>query len=235
MQVIGLMGYIDKHDFTINMAKILEIMNKSVLVIDATYDKKFKYIIPTMDTDKESYITNYSQIDFAVGFDSFTKLEDYMKENEVDISKYDYVLIDIDSAETYKKFNKLEFNRKYLFVDYSVLSVSKNKELIAAIRNDISDGEIKFTRILYKAFLSRAAENYLDTQIASYNITWQEENYEIVLDEQDKMVDIDSQFSGTIQMKKHTKQFLYSIILLIANLIEEDEKNILKQIKRRKD
>ena len=105
MQVIGLMGYIDKHDFTINMAKILEIMNKSVLVIDATYDKKFKYIIPTMDTDKESYITNYSQIDFAVGFDSFTKLEDYMKENEVDISKYDYVLIDIDSAETYKKFN----------------------------------------------------------------------------------------------------------------------------------
>ena len=36
MQIIGLMGYVDKYDFMMNMAKVLDVMDKSVFVIDAT-------------------------------------------------------------------------------------------------------------------------------------------------------------------------------------------------------
>ena len=35
MQVIGLIGYVDKYDIIMNLAKSINIMDKSVLVVDA--------------------------------------------------------------------------------------------------------------------------------------------------------------------------------------------------------
>lgn len=235
MQIIGLIGYVDKHDFTMNMAKVLEVMDKSVLVIDATYDKKLKYIVPAIDASADAYISKYSDIDFAVGFEDFSSLEKYMREHEVELEKYDYVLFDIDSADMYKKFKSKEFNRKYMFIDSNVLSVAKNKELVKTMREEMQDDEIKFTKVLYKAYLSRASEEYLENQIALYNVSWHEESYEIMIDDQDKIVDIDSQFCGTIQIRKHTKLYLYVVAEMIGKLLDEDPKNIIKQIKRRKD
>lgn len=235
MQIIGLMGYVDKYDFMMNMAKVLDVMDKSVFVIDATYDKKLKYTIPAIDSTSRSYITKYNDIDFAVGFNSFFELEEYMREHEVDITRYDYVLIDIDCADTYRKFNDREFNRKYMFIDSNVLSVAKNKELVKAIRENMLEGEIKFTKILYKAYLSRASENYLESQIALYDVSWQDENYEVTIEEQDRIIDIDSQLGGIIQVRKHTKVYIMVIAEIIANLLEEDAKNVIKQIKRRKN
>lgn len=235
MQVIGLMGYVDKHDFLLNMAKVLNIMEKSVLVIDGTHDKKLKYIIPAIDATSKNYITKYSDVDFAVGFNNFDEFEGYLKDHDIKLDLYDFVLIDIDTAESYRKFNKKDFTRKYMFIDTDLLSVAKNKELVKTIRENIPEGEIKFTKVLYRAYLSRASEEYLENQIATYNVSWQEENYEIMMDEQDKMVDIDSQFSGNIMLKKHTRMFILSIAQLVSVLIEEsDPKNIIKQIKRRK-
>ena len=49
MPVIGLIGYVDKYDFAINLAKTINIMNKSVLVVDATLDRKLKYIVPALN------------------------------------------------------------------------------------------------------------------------------------------------------------------------------------------
>ena len=56
MQVIGMYGYVDKYDFVIATARTLNIMGKSVLVIDATSDKKYKYIVPSIDNSNQ-YIT----------------------------------------------------------------------------------------------------------------------------------------------------------------------------------
>ena len=69
MQVIGLIGYVDKYDFAINLARTLNIMGKSVLVVDATLDRKLKYVIPALTNIGRSYVTQYNGIDFAVGFD----------------------------------------------------------------------------------------------------------------------------------------------------------------------
>ncbi|MDO4282030.1 MAG: hypothetical protein Q4D02_00150 [Clostridia bacterium] len=235
MQIVGLMGYVDKHDFIMNMAKVIEIMGKSVLVIDGTYDQKLKYTVPAIDATSKCYITKYSDIDFAVGFSSYFELEEYMREHDVDITRYDYVIMDIDCAEMYRKFNDKEFNRKYMFIDSTVLSVAKNKDLVKAIRENMQDGEIKFTKILYKAYLSRASENYLESQIALYNISWQEENYEIIVDEQDRIVSIDSQLSGMIQVRKHTKVYVMTLAEIVSKLLDEDVKFIVKQIKRRRN
>jgi hypothetical protein len=237
MQVIGMIGYMDKYDFVINLAKTINIMDKSVLVIDATLDQKFKYIIPALNNIGRAYVTQYNNIDFAVGFDSMHDIENYMIDQGINISLYDYILIDIDSPKAYEFFRTRGIEKKYFFIDTGVLSVAKNKEIIKALRVYEPQGEsLKITKVLHRTYMSRAAEDYFENQLSAYNIKWEEPEYEIQLEEQDKLVDIDSQFSGIIEVKRHTKQYLNLIADLTSQIIEDFKpKEIIKSIKRRKD
>ena len=45
MRAVGMYGYIDKYDFVMAVAKTITMMGKSVLVVDATADSKYKYIV----------------------------------------------------------------------------------------------------------------------------------------------------------------------------------------------
>lgn len=58
MQVIGLIGYVDKYDMILNLARAINIMDKSVLVVDATLDRKLKYIVPALDNIGRAYVLN---------------------------------------------------------------------------------------------------------------------------------------------------------------------------------
>lgn len=236
MQIIGLIGYVDKYDFAINLARSISIMNKSVLVVDATFDQKLKAIIPALDNIGNSYITQYSGIDFALGFKSLHDVENYTAEQGINISLYDFIIIDMDSTKTYELFRSRNFDKMYFFIDTSVLSVEKNKEIVKAMRLYNKDEVIKLRKIFYRAFMSRAAEKYFEDQIESYNVEWQEPEYEINVDDVDKVVDIDSQFSGIIELRKHSKMYLNTLADIASEIIDDvTTREVLKQIKRRKD
>lgn len=237
MQVIGMVGYMDKYDFLINIAKVINTMDKAVLVVDATLDQKLKNIVPAMDGVGRSYVTQYNDIDFALGFDSMHDIENYMIDQRINISLYDYILVDVDSPKAYEFFRTRGIDKTYFFIDTNVLSIAKNKEIIKAIRVYTSqEDSIKITKVLYRAYMSRAAENYFETQINDYNIKWEEPEYEIQLEEQDKLVDIDSQFSGLIDVKKHTKQYINLLGGMASQILEDvSAKEVIKAIKRRKD
>lgn len=233
MQVIGMYGYVDKYDFTIALARTLNIMDKSVLVIDGTADKKYKYIVPSIE-NTENYITQYDDIDFAVGFNSYEQLDEYMKEKNIDINLYAYVLIDVENADSYDRFKNLEVNKRYMFIDTNVLSVNKNEELVRKMREANPEEKLTFSKVLYRAYMSRAANTYLEDKIANYAVEWTDEVYDITNDEQDTMVNIDSQFSGIIDIRKHTKPYILFMCEMVEKLTGESSKEILKQIKRRK-
>jgi len=235
MQVIGMYGYVDKYDFVIATARTLNIMSKSVLVIDATSDQKYRYIITSIDKS-EKYVNQYGEIDFAIGFESYTSLDEYLKEKNIDINLYSYVLIDIENADMYRKFKDAPVSKAYMYIDTNVLSVAKNEELVRAMRDDNPEKELVFSKILYRAYLSRAATTYLEDKIANYAVKWTDEVYDISTDEQDMMVNIDSQFSGLIDIRKHTKTYIMYMCEYISKLLgDEDPKTILKEIKRRKN
>ena len=134
MPVIGLIGYVDKYDFAINLAKTINIMNKSVLVVDATLDRKLKYIVPALNNIGKAYVTQYNNIDFAVGFDSMHDVENYMCDQGINIGLYDYIIIDMDSPRSYEFFRTRGIDKMYFFITTSVLSVAKDREIIKAIR-----------------------------------------------------------------------------------------------------
>lgn len=237
MQVIGLLGYVDKYDIIMNLAKTINLVDKSVLVIDATLDRKLKYIIPALDNVGRAYVTQYNNIDFAVGFDSMHDVENYMAEQSINIGLYDFVLIDMDSARSYEFFRTRGLDKICFFIDTSVLSVAKNKDIIKAMKvyNNEESSNKEIIKILYRSYISRAANDYFEQQIKEYDVKWKEPEYEIELTDQDKLVDIDSQFSGIIDTKKHTKMYITTLADLTADLIGDiNAKQVLTAIKRGK-
>ena len=238
MQVIGLIGYVDKYDMIMNLAKTINVMDKSVLVVDATLDRKLKYVVPALNNIGRAYVTQYNNIDFAVGFDSMHDVENYMAEQSINIALYDYILIDMDSARSYEFFRTRGLDKIYFFIDTSVLSVAKNKEIIKAMKvysNDDST-KLEMTKILYRSYVSRAANDYFEQQIREYGVNFKDPEYELELNEQDKLVDIDSQFSGIIDTKKHTKSYINTLADLTAEILgDANAKQVLTQIKRRKN
>lgn len=237
MQVIGLIGYVDKYDMVMNLARTINIMDKSVLVIDATLDRKLKYIVPALDNIGRSYVTQYNNIDFAVGFDSMHDVENYMAEQSINIALYDYILIDMDSVRSYEFFRTRGLDKVYFFIDTSVLSIEKNKEIIKAMRvyNNEDNEKLEMSKVLYRSYISRAANDYFEQKIKDYDVLWKEPEYEIPLEEQDKLVDIDSQFSGIIDTRKHTKLYISNLADMVAEILGDvNAKKVLTQIRRRK-
>lgn len=237
MQVIGLVGYMDKYDFVINLARTINIMDKSVLVVDATLDQKLKYVVPALDNIGRSYVTQYNNIDFAVGFNSMHDVENYMIEQGININLYDHILIDIDSPKGYELFRTRGMDKTYFFIDTSVLSISKNKELIKAMRvYNQQEENLELTKVVFKAYMSRASETYFETQINDYNVKWIEPEYEIPDDMKDKIENIDSQLSGLIDIRKHSKMYISTIADITAEIVEDvNSKLVLNKIKRRRD
>ncbi len=236
MQVIGLVGYMDKYDFAINLARTINIMDKSVLVVDATLDQKLKYVVPALDNIGRSYVTQYNNIDFAVGFNSMHDVENYMIEQGININLYDHILIDIDSPKGYELFRTRGMDKVYFFIDTSVLSIAKNKEMVKAIRVYNQQEEVQLTKVWFKAYLSRSSENYFETQIDEYNVKWIEPEYEIPNDDRDRIENIDSQLSGLIDIKKHSKPYISTIADITAEIVDDvTSKDVANKIKRRRD
>ena len=237
MQVVGLVGYMDKYDFVINLARTINIMDKSVLVVDATLDQKLKYVVPALDNIGRSYVTQYNNIDFAVGFNSMHDIENYMIEQGININLYDHILIDIDSPKGYELFRTRGINKVYFFLDTTVLSLAKNKEMVKAIRvYNQQEEELQLTKVWFKAFLSRSSEDYFEKQIEEYNVKWIEPEYEVPNDDRDRIENIDSQLSGLIDIKKHSKPYISTIAEITAEIVDDvTSKDVMNKIKRRRD
>ena len=83
MKKIGFIGATDKTDLIVYVAKTLELLGKKVIVVDTTIMQKTKYVVPSISPTK-TYITDFDNVDYAVGFESAEDLARYLgiKENE---------------------------------------------------------------------------------------------------------------------------------------------------------
>jgi len=230
MKVIGLLGYSEKVDLVTSLSKAIQIMGKTILVIDATLDKKYKYIVPSLDIIEKAYVTQFDNVDYAVGFDSMNDVENYMLDQKINISLYDYILIDIDNPKTYEFFRSRAFNYIYLVMDTSMLGYKKNLEIINSVKvYSVQDDMTKITKIIYRAYMTRTSERYIENKLNSIECKWDEREYEIVESEQDKMLYLDFQISGIIQMRKHSNAFITSIVDIVTQVVDDTNPNQVKK------
>ena len=184
MKKVGFIGAFDKSNFIIYTAKLLEMSKYKVLVVDATSSQKMKYIVPSINPTR-AYITNFENIDFAVGFESWEEIERYLgvqfdtndeglDEDGEDLKKirsnlYDYVLIDVDEANRIETFNIKDETKNYFVTSFDMYSLRKGIDALQAF-----DNGAKITKILFSYESYKEDEEYLNHLSVEYNINWNE-------------------------------------------------------------
>lgn len=226
MRTIGFIGGYDKTEFLLQIARVLTLANKKVIMIDATELQKTRYIVPTMSLTK-SYITEFEDFDVAVGFDSIEKLESF-----ADNLNYDIALLDIDTKETAKSF-KIEENYKNCFVTgFDLYSLRRGMEVLNSLENPV-----KLTKVLFSKNFSKAENSYLDYLSKDLEVEWDEETFHFIIDPGSYSVMIENQTISRIKIKKLSTAYKSTLMYFISNVFSEDlsaqeAKKIFKTMER---
>lgn len=219
-KVIGLVGYVNKTEYIINLAKVLSIAGKSVLVIDGTKEERLRYSIPAFNNSDKEYLVHFDTVDYALGFRSIEGIKEYICKKTSNADSYDIILIDIDNVESYEDFVKENFSKTFFFIEYLNISLAKNEELLRVISSyEAVDRKPVLSRVIFRQYVTRASEKYFENRILEYPVEWNEVAYELPYMDQDKIADIEFEQSGYIDMNRHTKQYLTLVTDMASDII----------------
>lgn len=227
MKKIIFIGAFDKTDMLIYAAKILTLMQKKVLIVDTTLLKKSRYIVPSMVQEKQ-YITNYEEIDFAIGFENFESIVKYQQSTIGQAINYDYVLFDIDRAIAYKKFNLTAESKHFVVTSFDVYNLKRAVQILAHI-----DKNATVTRVYYTKNMIQEEDAYFRHLVSKINIKWDENNlvyFPFETEDQDAI--FINQRTGRIQLKGLSKTYIDSLVYLLENMTGESSGNLKKALKR---
>ena len=135
MEKVGFIGGYDKIDLMIYTAKILTAMGKRIIILDTTQKQKSRYIVPAINPTI-SYITDFEDIDVAVGFRNFETVEEYFGVEKGEL-RYDYALIDIDSIAGVEETGLTIIDRMYFVTAFDLYSLKKGVEILTTVKNPI--------------------------------------------------------------------------------------------------
>lgn len=239
MKIIGCIGYVNKTDFLITIAKMLTICNKKVLIFDGTTEQRLKYMMPSIENLMQPHITNFDDVYGASNFETYAYLERYAAERNINLDEYDYMIVDIDNLQSYKEFRKRGFDKSYFFFEHSPITIAKNLELLREIFNyKLPEQEIKMTKVIYKLYLSRASEEYYENKFNEFDVKWENEPIEIPEEQMDKIVSIENNYANSIAFKKFSSGFKMAAMEITAQLLGESQigfvKKTVKEYERRK-
>lgn len=216
MKKIGFIGAFDKTDLVVYVAKILTECGKKVLVVDSTITQKARYIVPKMES-APAYITEFEEIDVAVGFRSFDQIKQY---SFVDLEKelpYDYALIDIDNPYNIPGFELDENQRNFFVTSFDAYSLKRGLEIVEAMPIPL-----KLTKVLYSKNMLREENSYLDYLALEKNITWDRERVYFQLENGDYTVITENQRVNKIKFKKLSTQYKDSLEYISALVADKD-------------
>ena len=145
MKKIGFIGAYDKIDLIIYVAKVLATLKHRVLVIDSTINQKARYIVPVINPTIK-YITEFEEIDIAVGFENIVDIKKYLGLTEQQDMEYDIVLVDTDNYIGFEAFELKEANKNYFVTSFDNYSLKKGLEILAGLKELISLTKVYFLK-----------------------------------------------------------------------------------------
>ena len=205
MNKIGFIGAYDKIDLIIYVAKILTVLGKKVMVIDSTINQKARYVVPVINPTVK-YITEFEEIDIAVGFESFEEIKQYLSIADSGNLDYDFVLIDVDNEQSLKKYEVLNSQKNYFVTSFDAYSLKKGLEIFTDLKNTIS-----LTKILY------TKENYLNELIKTvkYEHNYRDDFQNFIRSSFETLSLSSSMMNTYLDCPR---QFLYSYVLRLSSL-----------------
>lgn len=214
MKKVGFIGAYDKTDFLLYIAKILTEMGKKVLVIDSTITQKAKYVVPVINPTT-SYVTEFEEIDVAVGFDDVEKMLGYLGFSREEELEYDIALIDTDSIKTLNNFGVLEAEKKYFVTSFDLYSLKKGLEVLSGIEQPVN-----VTKVLFSKEMSEEENDYLDFLSTGYRIIWDESRIYFPFDMGDQSIIIENQRVAKIKFKNLSSAYKESLSVIAEEILQ---------------
>ena len=223
MKKVGFIGAGDKTNLIVYVAKLLEIVGKRVIVVDTTKLQKMKYLVPSISPTK-AYVTDFADVDFAVGFSSINDLVDYL-EIEEEKMPYDYMLLDIDHDKMIENFGIENTKINYFVTSFDMYSLQRGVEIL---KNFVEP--MNLSKILCDYHIDKEDEDYLNYLSMDTKIGWNELSIYMPVTGYDKQIIEENQRLYRIRMKKLSQQYLEGIIYIVQDIIQDLNINKIKKM-----
>lgn len=201
MRKIGFIGAYDKTDLIINVAKILTTTKKKVLIVDATILQKSRYIVPVINPTK-MYVTEYEDIDVAIGFSNFDDIKKYLGTPEEQELDYDIVFVDTDNIQGYRQFDLQDAEKRYFVTSFDLYSLKKGLETLTGLENMTS-----LTKVYFSKDMLKEDDDYLNYLSKEYKIIWEEEKIYFSIENGDLSVIYENQRLAKVGFRKLSIQY----------------------------
>lgn len=223
MRKIGFIGAYDKTDLIINVAKILTVAKKKVLIVDATILQKSRYIVPVINPTK-MYVTEYEDIDIAIGFSNFDEIKKYLGvpvEQELD---YDIVFIDTDNTQGYKQFDLQNSERKYFVTSFDLYSLKKGLEISVGLENMAN-----LTKVYFSKDMLKEDDDYLNYLSKEYKIIWEEDKIYFPIENGDLSVIYENQRVAKVGFRKLSIQYKDGLAYIAEQILGNGSDGIIRR------
>ena len=211
MKQVGFVGAFDKTDLIIYIAKILTVLGKRVLIADTTITQKAKYVVPALNPTL-SYITEFEEIDIAVGFKNVEAIANYTNRS-IETLEYDYLLLDIDSAESAMNFRIDRSVQNFFVTSFDTYDIRRGIEILGQFQTPI-----KMTKVLFSKEVSKEDDEYLNYLSLGAKVMWEDERIYFPLEMGDKTAIINNQKVAKVRFENLTSMYKDGMEFIIAKI-----------------
>ena len=223
MKKIGFIGMYDKIDLILNIAKVLTVMQKRVIVVDSTLTQKAKYVVPVINPTV-TYITNFEDIDVAIGFDNELGIKEYLGISEREDLPYDVMLIDADNAKALEQFDMKNDAKNYFVTAFDLYSLKRGLEILAQLKTPM-----ELTKILYTKEVLKEEDDYLNFLSLGYKIVWSEYRIYFPIENGDWSVIAENQRVAKIKFKRLSAQYKDNLIYIVSEILNDTSENQIRR------
>ena len=227
MEKIGFIGGYDKTDLIIYVAKMLTKLGYNVLILDTTKKQKTRYVVPAINPTI-SYITDFEDIDIAIGFESFEDIQSYLGIGEEKLN-YDFALIDIDNMLAMYKTGLAITDKTYFVTAFDLYSLKKGIEILSELKNPL-----KLTKVYFSKTFYNEDDEYLEFLALGRKIVWDENIIYFPIENGDETAIAENQRLGKIKFKNLSQDYKEGIANLTSNICREKVREIRNMIKNMK-
>ena len=211
MKQVGFVGAFDKTDLIIYIAKILTVLGKRVLIADTTITQKAKYVVPALNPTL-SYVTEFEEIDIAVGFKNVEAIANYTNRS-IETLEYDYLLLDIDSAESAMNFRIDRSVQNFFVTSFDTYDIRRGIEILNQFQNPI-----KMTKVLFSKEVTKEDDEYLNYLSLGAKVMWEDDRIYFPLEMGDKTAIINNQKVAKVRFENLTSMYKDGMEFIIAKI-----------------
>lgn len=224
MKRIGFIGGYDKTDLIIYIAKILTMLGNRILIIDATVSQKARYIVPVISPTL-MYVTEYEDIDIAVGFKNEEDIKKYLGISEGLDSEYDMVFVDTDSSDGFQGFFLEEADKNYFVTSFDVYSLKKGLEALTGVRNAVT-----LTKVLFSKEMLKEEDDYLNFLSLGYKVIWNDYRVYFPIENGDLSAIYENQRVAKVKFRKLSVQYKDGLAYLAEEILGDSSESKVRRV-----